>query len=258
MVQDIVEALKKQGFTKYEARTYLALVRLGKSTAREIGESAGVPQGRVYTVLNNLASRGFVNVQEGSPAIYCAPDPAEIFTAIKDDYCDAVNELIRQLREQRSRASAPAAPFWTISSERGIQIIVKAALRNAHQEVIILAGDPRHIRPFVPALKTAARGISLFILAENKSVFAGLGLQVRTMGRDLLALLEEMHHGGAVMHYDTIAGECFLLIDRTLAISIGYREGKMNATVIRMSTLCFMMRKLIGIAEPEIGPMQHG
>lgn len=256
MVQDILEALRKQGFSEYEARTYLALVRLGKCTAREIGETAHVPPGRVYSVLNALAARGFVNVQEGSPATYFAPDPADVFTAIKDEYCDAVTTLIRQLKEQRSCPSTPA-PFWTISSERGIQIMVRAALRNAQKEVIVMAGDPRDLKSFVPSLKTAARRVSLSILVWDKPAFAGLGLRVRAMGRDLLALLEEMHRGGADMHYDTIAGECFFLIDGTLAISIGYRKGKMNATVIRMSTLCFMMRELIGVAEPEIGSLRN-
>jgi predicted DNA-binding transcriptional regulator len=256
-MQEIIAALKRQGFTEYEAKAYLTLVRLGKSTAREIGEAARVPQGRVYSVLRTLSVRGFVNVQEGSPALYFAPDPAAVFAAIKDEYCDAVNELIRSLREQRSRTSGPA-PFWTIGSERGIQIMVKAALRDVHKEVIIMAGDPRHLRPFVPALKTAARRVDLAILVTDKTAYAGLGIRVRPMGRDLLVLLEEMHRGGAVMQYDTIAGECFFLIDGSLAISIGYRDGKANATVIRMPTLCFMMRKLIGIAEPEIGPSEHG
>lgn len=256
-MQEIIAALRKQGFTEYEAQAYLALVRLGKSTAREIGETAHVPQGRVYSILNTLAARGFVNIQEGSPATYFAPDPAEVFTAIRDEYCDAVNELIRQLKEQRSGPETPS-PFWTISSERGLHIMVRAALRNAQKEVIIMTGDPRHLRPFVPSLKTAAKRVCLSILATDKAAFAGLGLKVRLMGRELSAMLNEMHKAGGVMQYDDLSGECFLLIDGTLALSIGFREGKKNATVIRMPTLCFMMRNLIGITEPDIGPLQYG
>jgi len=254
-MQEIVDGLRNMGFTEYEARAYLALVRLGKSTAREIGETAKIPPGRIYTVLNILAARGFVHVLEGSPATYHAEDPAGIFDAIRDEYCESVNALVRQLEGQRNARDLPS-PFWTISSERGIQILLKAAVRNARKEIIIMAFDPRHLLPVVPALKTAAKRINLDILAGDKPAFAGLGLKVRGMGSNLIALLEEMHTAGTVMEYDRMHEECFFLIDANVAVSIGNYAGKRNATVIRMPTLCFMMRKLIGIAEPEIGPFE--
>jgi hypothetical protein len=153
---------------------------------------------------------------------------------------------------------AAPAPFWTIHSERGIQIIIRASIRNAEKEIIIIAGDLLHIRPVARELKTSAKRVNLSILVPDKSAAAGLGLQVRAMGMDLIALIEEMHASGSVMHYDRVSGECFMLTDGSLAISIRYHAGKKNVTVIRMPTLCYMMRKLIEMTEPEIGAQGTG
>lgn len=86
-----------------------------------------------------------------------------------------------------------------------------------------------HLRPVAQELKTAAKRVDLSILVADKSASAGLGLRVRVMGKELIALIEEMHASGSVMHYDRISGECYLLIDGTLAISQrvlrGQKEG---------------------------------
>jgi sugar-specific transcriptional regulator TrmB len=46
------------GLSGYEARVYLALLRLGRAQPREVAREAGVPQQRVYDVLRSLEWRG--------------------------------------------------------------------------------------------------------------------------------------------------------------------------------------------------------
>lgn len=59
--------LQEMGLSEYEASTYVGLLQGGTSTAKEVANRAGVPQSRVYDVLDSLKTKGFVVVQEGRP-----------------------------------------------------------------------------------------------------------------------------------------------------------------------------------------------
>jgi sugar-specific transcriptional regulator TrmB len=49
--------------TEYEARTLIALVRLGTGTARGVANVDGVPRSRVHDAAETLHERGFVDVR---------------------------------------------------------------------------------------------------------------------------------------------------------------------------------------------------
>lgn len=69
--------LRELGLSSYEDRAYRALVGLGTATASEIAERSGVPEGRIYDVLETLASAGMARVQRDTrPKRYAAVDPA--------------------------------------------------------------------------------------------------------------------------------------------------------------------------------------
>ncbi len=72
-VEERLRRLLKLG--GYEARVYMALVRLGEAAPAEIAQVAGVPRQRVYDVLKSLAARGLVT--ETPTGTYMLVDPAK-------------------------------------------------------------------------------------------------------------------------------------------------------------------------------------
>ena len=50
--------LQEMGLPEYEAATYVGLLDGGTSTAKEVAERAGVPQSRVYDVLERYDGSG--------------------------------------------------------------------------------------------------------------------------------------------------------------------------------------------------------
>jgi len=58
-----VEQLTALGLSTYAARTFVALVSLGKGTAQDVSEIADVPRTRVYDAVEELRERGLVDVQ---------------------------------------------------------------------------------------------------------------------------------------------------------------------------------------------------
>lgn len=61
--------------TAYEAVAYLSLLKFGVSGANSICKDADVPYGKIYTVLESLAGKGFVEIQVSRPKKFRAVDP---------------------------------------------------------------------------------------------------------------------------------------------------------------------------------------
>lgn len=252
MSENLIENLKNYGFTEYESKAYVAIVGLGTGTAREVCEVSGVPQGRIYTVLNTLAERGFVVIQEGTPTFYLAEDPAEVFAAIKEEYCSSLDEMIEDLRKLNYEAKPPS-PFWSIHSEPGIVNREKMMIRYAGHDIIIIIKDSRPLRPILRELKAAKKQVKLTILSHERERFTYEGLRVEEMSTDLAGLFEEMAgEFGQVMKDANWDTELFMLIDGMTAFTAGYRSGKKSATVIKWPPICFMMKRLIEILEPAV------
>jgi len=56
------------------------------STATRLSEKSGVPQTKIYSVLESLAQKGWVKVYSGIPLLFKAVDPHVVFERIKEDY----------------------------------------------------------------------------------------------------------------------------------------------------------------------------
>lgn len=258
MSESIAELLKTHGFSEYEAKAYTAVVGLGRGTAREICEISGVPQGRIYTVLHSLADRGFVEVEAGSPAFYLAEDPAELFTALKEEYCESVDVLVEKLKRLHVEAHPPS-PIWSIRNERGIRRRLKMLIQDARKDILVIARDPGALQSIADDLKAASKRVNLTVLAIDRAPFAGIGLRVFPMSDAFSNLFREMLEKSRGMKDPTWDTELFMIVDGTSAITVGRRAGAKSATVFCMPAVCFMIRRLIELLEPAVrGEAEQG
>lgn len=68
--------LEDLGLSSYEARAYRSLIDRGPTSAQNLARLSGVPEGRIYDVLEGLESWGLVRVQTDSrPKQYLAVEP---------------------------------------------------------------------------------------------------------------------------------------------------------------------------------------
>ena len=81
--QKVLDALKQIGLNLYERKLWVSLLSRGTSTAGELSSLAKVPHSRTYDVLESLAEKGFVIVQNAKPMKYVAIAPGEAFERAK-------------------------------------------------------------------------------------------------------------------------------------------------------------------------------
>ncbi|NHI94840.1 MAG: TrmB family transcriptional regulator [Candidatus Lokiarchaeota archaeon] len=75
LLEELKEFLRNANFTTYEIRAYNVLLTINNMTAREISKKSGVPNGRIYEVLEILREKGLIEVSESRPKIYQAISP---------------------------------------------------------------------------------------------------------------------------------------------------------------------------------------
>jgi sugar-specific transcriptional regulator TrmB len=78
MSEEIATTLRDIGLTKYQSLAYVAVVRLGGTQFTTLAEEAGIPQQRIYDVVDDLQAMGLVEVHEGSRGKKAVPVPPEV------------------------------------------------------------------------------------------------------------------------------------------------------------------------------------
>ncbi len=71
----VFDTLKKIGLSEYEIQAYANLLTGGTHTASEISTASGVPNARIYDVMESLEKKGFVLMKMTRPAKYTAVPP---------------------------------------------------------------------------------------------------------------------------------------------------------------------------------------
>lgn len=86
MTEDLVERVREfltnSDLSNYEINTYLTLMQSNILTAREISKKSGVPNGRIYEILEKLKKNGMIEIQESRPKMYRSLAPNLAFHSL--------------------------------------------------------------------------------------------------------------------------------------------------------------------------------
>jgi sugar-specific transcriptional regulator TrmB len=91
--EQTVSALLDFGFTFLQARVYLALLSLGAGRASHVASTAGIVRPEAYRILRELATKGLVQTNLGSPATYTATAPNEALSILLEQAKNKVTIL---------------------------------------------------------------------------------------------------------------------------------------------------------------------
>lgn len=98
----VMDALKGIGLNLYERKLWAALLARGTSTAGELSEIAAVPRSRAYDVLQSLADKGFVVVQNAKPLRYVAISPEEALDRVKGKMENDLKSTLERIDEMKT------------------------------------------------------------------------------------------------------------------------------------------------------------
>jgi sugar-specific transcriptional regulator TrmB len=188
------ELLRSLGLTKYEIDAYLTLLKFKNITAYSLGQLSGVPQGRIYDVVEKLMSKGLVELHPGKPKKFSPIDPKIAIAnllAKKEKEVENLKGKFKEFIKSYEKESIATEP---ISIVRGREIFywkLVQLISTAKKEVLSIAGglsgEERGV-PFTKVQRNALkRGVKIKViipLSEKNKEVARKMLKMGTEVRD--------------------------------------------------------------------------
>lgn len=168
----LVDVLQEIGLTEYQSRAYIAAVRLGRATFSNLSDESGIPQQRVYDVVDDLEGLGLVEVHEGgSGKEAVAVPPAVGLDELKQQHVDRfeanVASAIDDLDEQFEEVSESAGFVTVLNHESSVRRHVTDAIETADWWLFCSLPVDWY-REFVPTIEAALdRGVTVRLLVQG-------------------------------------------------------------------------------------------
>jgi len=213
MTPEIIQKLRALGMNEYEARVYSTLAGLQKATARDIHEMSGVPRGRIYEILNDLARRGFIGVEEGSPTSYYVLDIDQVFDRLKADYIHSLEETREALKSLSIKPHLPPVSFFILRSDWAIENHISSLFRRVTKSMVILCYSPEFLQKHYNAIKPLERKIDLYVVVRGREKYADINLPIYEARGTVIELLETRPMMDEIRPGGVVQDECSILVD---------------------------------------------
>jgi sugar-specific transcriptional regulator TrmB len=142
---ELLEAIQRFGLHEREAALYLALLRRGRATARELARETHLDRVLGYRMLDAMRARGIVEVTAERPRRYAAVPPRAFFErslrerrlALTQDETLA-QELAQRLPELVAEAPAKAPRFQVLTGSGVLYAYLREMMGRAREDIAVM------------------------------------------------------------------------------------------------------------------------
>ena len=154
--------LTQLGFSEYEAKAYLALLKDNPASGYQIAKQSGVPRSMVYEVIGKLNARGALLTYRVDGVVKYSPTPPDEFLNNLHREHEA---LITSLQEDLNTLATTSDPDYVWNLEGNENILTKASeMIHKASDRLYLAITPSMFPELQEQLETAAsRGVNVVI-----------------------------------------------------------------------------------------------
>jgi len=158
-----IEQLEQFGLSAYAARTFVALVTLGPGTAKDVSNVSDVPRTRVYDAIDELHSRGLVDIQQSSPKEFWAISAETTGRKFEQEMDHRTSVLTMALDElEPVQRSEEQRGVWTVDSQAAVTDRVLDFINGADDEIVYMTVEEVFAEDILDALGAAAeRGVTI-------------------------------------------------------------------------------------------------
>jgi sugar-specific transcriptional regulator TrmB len=164
-LEDSLRHLQKLGFTEYEARAYLALLRHNPSTRYQLSQNAAIPDSKIYEVVRRLQDKGMIAGLHGDPPRFMPLAPEQLLSQLEHKTQESLDFLSASLH---SVANQPAVQWiWNIEGYDQTLSKAKDMIEAARDELTASMWHEEAERVLEPLKAAAGRGVTLNFLAYD-------------------------------------------------------------------------------------------
>jgi len=203
-----MEQLKKLGLSPYETKSYLALVKFGNLSGKDIAKKSGVPPTSVYRNLESLIKKGFVQIIQKEPLAYQAVDPeiaiSSLIKSRKKELENLKSNTIKKLKSIKKTGviEKKEEVLEVYSGREQSYKLGKKLIQHSKKEFLLIGrGNQRTVLSLIHSFRTAIkRGTKIKFLITGYDEKRGD--------------IEELKKIGVQLKYFPLVGFSLLVKDR--------------------------------------------
>ncbi len=137
---DLLADLTQIGFTEYEAKVYLALLKDNPANGYQLSKTSGVPRSMIYEALSRLHARGVVFESIEERASIYRPLPPDLL--LEQHQAEHI-QLMANLRTglQKLYTSPTEDRVWSLAGRRPMLVYAAQMIRSAEFEIFLVLND---------------------------------------------------------------------------------------------------------------------
>ncbi len=189
MHDDPIHRLVQLGFSEYEAKAYIALLKENPATGYQVSKISGVPRSMVYEVLAKLTARGAAMELHKQERTQYAPIPPRDFL---DQLHHEHRRLVASLKDDLSGldTTSDLEYVWNIEGYDNVMAKAQEMIRHA-EERVYTAVLPSTFPPLRPALESAiARRVRVIVYSSQNLDLPGARVVTTPVSEDHLKKAE--------------------------------------------------------------------
>ena len=223
-----LQALSQLGFSDYESKTYLAMLRSSSATGYQISKDAGIPRSMVYEALGRLTNRGAIMSHSSGDVTHYAPLPVNsLLDNLRHEYEEAIDTAHEALASFQGRT--PYDEVWSIEGHQAVLSRAQDMILTARDEILISVGDPTLVELMSPLTQASTAGVAIrFLLLGDADVRIG----------------EVARHPHIESAAQSMAGSLVLVVDNSLCL-IGGSGSRESAIWTGSNHVVFIARQYI-------------
>jgi Cd2+/Zn2+-exporting ATPase len=224
----LIEQLTGIGFTEYEAKVYLALLREHPATGYRLSKQSGVPRSMVYEALGRLSARGAVlSTTDEKATLYRPLPPEALLEGVRREHHQLMEDLSSGLDELFDSKSENF--LWTIGTETAVRAYASKMIGSAKEELMIVLPDFSLASMEKMICDASDRGVETYALLTGEGEL-GCGHVARHPPRE-----SELHE---------LTESTVVVVDRSeVLIASGFDE--VTATITNNQDLVHIARQFI-------------
>lgn len=247
MSEKAERALRELGLTEYEMLAYLSLLRSGLLTAESVSEASSIPYSKVYSVLESLHERGWIDIEKGRPRRYYPRSPEDALRSeqlrLEAEFEKNKDILIQELQPLFEGKEIREMPeIWIVRGEKNtIEKVVELAGKARKEIMFALPWRPEGVLPTISSMEVAQE-FDLQKVLDSKIEIKVLTTKdaVKVIDPQYLALAEvrvceELFGGGLVID----GRESLLFLDLVLPHGPDMAIWSAHESLTQISTIYF-------------------
>ncbi|RZN61910.1 TrmB family transcriptional regulator [Methanonatronarchaeum sp. AMET6-2] len=172
---EAVKNLEELGLSSYEAKTFIALNRLGRGTAREIYRVSDVPRSQIYGAAEELEKKGLIEIQRSKPMKFRPVELEEAEKKLTQDFKSKKENALNYIKNVKSDlldTSEEKEDVWTIHGYETVSRRIRDIIREA-EDYVILSISESHLfsREILDEIKNRSdENVEIHVLSDQNEV----------------------------------------------------------------------------------------